>query len=724
MLAGSVRGAAPMRTRATSINLLRLLAALAVTAPMLQAAELFVAPEGNDTNPGTAAQPLASLTGARDAIRALKKSGPLAEPITVRLQSGTYMLSAEVRFGPDDSGTAEYPITYIGTGPGPVVLDGGRRLGGWRKHNDMLWVTTVPDVAARRWNFRQLYVNGQARVRARTPNEGYLRVAACPEGTPKTVDYHKDCQSFEFKPGDLRADWTNLNDVEVIVYHFWTDSHLPIQSVDTQTNLVIFAHKAGKVFTDDFTENGARYIVENVFEALDAPGEWYLNRRTGELFYYPLPGEDPTRLEIIAPYAPAHLRLEGKPQERRYVEHLNFRNLTFTYSSFQLPAGNSNDRQGSASVPAAITLRGARSCAFEHCRLFNLGTFAFDVMAGCSDNQFIGNDIAFVAAGGFRVNGGTDRDPPWERTRNNRISDNTVAHYGQDYPSAVGVLVMTAEGTVVAHNDIHHGGYTGVSVGWVWGYGRSVSQNNRVEYNHIHHIGGVLSDMGGIYTLGVSPGTIIRNNHIHDVQANHYGGWGIYQDEGSTHLLIENNVVHHTKFAPYNIHYAKELTVRNNIFALGKLEQISRGRHEPHTSVYFENNIVYWREGKLLSKDWKDVAYSFYTSPKRGSVPLTSTFEADWNLYFNPEQKLEDVKFDGVTWAEWRQRGKDAHSRYADPLFVDPENGDFTLQPGSPALALGFRPIALSQVGPRFETGPRPVANDQVNDALRGRRRR
>ena len=221
-----------------------------------------------------------------------------------------------------------------------------------------------------------------------------------------------------------------------------------------------------------------------------------------------------------------------------------------------------------------------------------------------------------MAAGGIRVNGGTDRNPPWERTRNNRITDNWLHHYGQDYPSAVGMLLMHTEGNTVAHNHIHHGGYTGISIGWVWGYTRSVSQNNRIEFNHIHHIGGVLSDMGGIYTLGVSPGTVIRNNHIHDVDANHYGGWGIYHDEGSTHLLVENNVVHHTKFAPFNIHFAKEVTVRNNIFALGKLEQVSRGRVEPHKSVFFENNIVYWREGELFSKNWKDVPYTFHFHPK------------------------------------------------------------------------------------------------------------
>jgi len=298
-----------------------LVSALALLSTGARAADFHVAPTGSDANPGTQAKPFATLERARDAVRDLKKAGPLKEPITVQLSGGTYALAREVRFGPEDSGTAACPVTYTAAGPEPVVLDGGRRITGWQKHDAKLWVATLPDVASGQWRFRQLYVNGQQRVRARMPNEGFLRVAGCPEGTPKTANYHKACQTFQFKPGDIRADWTNLSDVEVIVYHFWTDSHLPIRSVDTKSNLVTFAHKADKVFTDDFTEEGARYIVENVFEGLDAPGEWYLNRRTGQLFYYPMPGEDLAKAEVVAPFAPAHLRLEGSPSDHRYVEH-------------------------------------------------------------------------------------------------------------------------------------------------------------------------------------------------------------------------------------------------------------------------------------------------------------------------------------------------------------------------------------------------------------------
>ena len=688
------------------IQVIALAVLLAVWMPPVYSATLHVSPAGNDANPGTESRPFATPQRARDAIRQLKQAGPLDAPVTVVLHGGTYQLTGPMVLEPQDSGTEAAPITYAAAPGEHPTLSGGRRITGWKKASDTLWMTELPEVKAGQWRFRQLFVNGQSRPRARTPNEGFLRVAGFPDGGHE-VPYHTDCRRFEFKPGDLDPSWTNLQDVEVIVYHFWTDSHLPIQSIDAATHIVTFANKAGKVFTDDFTANGARYIVENVFEALDQPGEWYLNRHTGVLYYMPKPGEDMSTAEVIAPQVPAFLSIRGNPTQRQFVEFITFQDLTFEYTYFELPPGNSNDQQGSAGVTAAVTLTGARQCSFEKCEFVNLGTWAIEVGKGCTDNVFSGNEIHYVAAGGFRVNGGTERDHPLDRTANNVIADNHLHHYGEVYPSAVGILLMNAEGSTVEHNHIHHGWYTGISVGWVWGYGRSISRDNRIEFNHIHDLGqGLLSDMGGIYTLGVSPGTVIRNNLIHDVESNQYGGWGIYHDEGSTHLLVENNVVYNTKFAAFNIHYAKEVTVRNNVFALGRLEQLSRGRVEPHKSVFFEGNIVYWKAGGLLAGNWKDEPYTFHFNPSAADSQVTSTFEFDWNLYFNPALKLEQVTFAGGTWADWQKRGKDVHSLYADPLFVDAYHFDFQLKPESPALAMGFRPIDVNTVGPQIPTGP------------------
>ncbi len=697
---------------------------------------LYVAADGNDAwtgclaaaNAGRSDGPLASLEAARRRIRELKVKGPLpAGGVAVVLRGGTYYLPAAFELAPEDSGTAEAPVIYRSAPGERAVLSGGRRISGWKKQGERLWTAEVPEAKGDGWRFSQLFVNGQARPRARLPKTGFFRVAKqmpdapSPGGGKEPVKYNTACHQFGYAPGDLDPRWTNIQDTEVIVYHFWTDTHLTVKAIDGDAGVVSFVYPSCKQFVDDaftITETtlGARYVVENVFEALDEPGEWYLNRTTGVLTYWPKPGEDMTRAEVTAPRLTALVRMTGQPDKGRWVEHVAFRDLVLTLCHYEIPPGYVNNRQASASVAAAVTLVGARRCAVEACELADLGGYAVEVLGGCRDNAFVGNALHDLDAGGFRVTSGIVNDdlnalqplkflnPLW-RTADNVITDNEIRHYGKRFASAVGVLLMHTEGNTVAHNHIHHGYYSGVSVGWQWGYWRSISRDNRVEFNHIHDIGqGLLSDMGGVYTLGVAPGTTVRNNLIHDVDANHYGGWGLYFDEASTHILAENNVVYRTKFAPFNIHYSKECTVRNNVFALGRMEQLSRTRTEPHESVYFEGNIVYWTEGKLLAGDWKDTPYVFHGDPKtpeRRNAKRTSTSTFDWNLYFNPTLKRDEVKFDNGTWADWQKRGKDVNSVYADPLFVDPERGDFRMKPESPAWALGFRPIDMTRVGPR-----------------------
>lgn len=668
-----------------------------------QTANFYVSPNGDDAASGNSLRnAFATVNCALEAARSIDD-----EIVTIYLRGGVYEVDKPIVFLPSDSRSDDAPLVITSYKNEKPVLRGGKTITGWTKQDNGIWTAEVPEVKSGVWSFRELYVNGEKRRRARIPNEGFLRVAGFPDGG-REVQYHKDCQRFEYAQGDMDPNWTNLQDVEVIVYHFWTDSHLPIQSIDADNRIVTFKHKAGKVFTDDFTSDGARYIIENVYEGLDQPGEWYLNKKTGMLSMIPKPGEDLNESEVIAPSLPEFIRFEGKPETRDFVKNITINNIAFEYSNFELPIGNSNDRQGSASVPAAITMTGAHHCAIQNCEISKLGTFAIEVSDGCRDNQFLSNHIHHIGAGGFRVNGGSYGSPPLTRTGFNTISDNGIEYYGEEYPSAVGVLLMNTQGNHVSHNEIHHGWYTGISLGWSWGYQPSISRDNVVEYNHIHDIGqGLLSDMGAIYTLGLSPGSVLRNNLIHDVNANHYGGWGIYNDEGSSHLLVENNIVYNTKFAGYNIHYCKEVTVRNNIFALGRLQQLSRSRVEPHQSVFFENNIIYWKEGELLDNQWKDKPYEFYFSPtsNNGTRNTTSTFTMDWNVFYNPTKKLSEVGFNGMSIDEWRKQGKDQHSVYADPMFVDVDNDDFRLKDGSPAFDLGFQAIDMSTVGPRGKPG-------------------
>jgi parallel beta-helix repeat protein len=250
-------------------------------------------------------------------------------------------------------------------------------------------------------------------------------------------------------------------------------------------------------------------------------------------------------------------------------------------------------------------------------------------------------------------------------------------------PQAVGLWIGHSPRNRVTHCDIADFYYTAVSVGWRWGYDESGAKENLIEFNHLHHIGyRILSDMGGVYTLGPSEGTSVSNNVIHDIYATTYGGWGLYPDEGSTGIRLENNLVYNVKDAGFHQHYGKENLVRNNIFAFSQEGQIAVTRAEPHLSFTFERNIVYWDRGQLLGySGWKNGVKVAFRN----------------NLYWHVDGKPFD--FAGKSWDQWRAAGNDAGSIIADPKFVDAQHYDFHLQPDSPAKKIGFVPFDYLEAG-------------------------
>jgi len=697
--------------------------------------ELFVATNGNDAWSGRLAVPnktktdgpLASLAGARDRLRTLKGLGPngksptpsgaLVEPVTVHIRGGRYELVEPVVFDPQDS----YPVTYAAYRNEKPVFDGGRRIDNWTVttvNGRKAWVAELPEVAAGTWSFRQLFVNGRRAPRPRLPEKGLYRMESVP-GMPLPSGWGNGGQTdFVAADGHLK-DFANPTDVEAVYVHFWIEERSPLTAIDMQTRRVTMARPSRTALVGSFGSQLADYYFDNVFEALKRPGQWYLDRPEGRLYYLPRSGQEPGSTEIIAPTCLQLLALCGEPSQGRFVEFLRFRGLTFRHTDWRHPnadgasvlgssdpaaagpafsqrhsrGGDAAASQAACDVPGVIALQGARHCAVEDCTIEHVGWYGVEIGDGCRAVRIVGNTLRDLGAGGVKINGAAARDKmPNSETGLCRITDNRITTGGRIFHSAVGVLSMNAYGMVIAHNLIADLFYTGISCGWEWGYQENVSRDNLIEKNHIHTLGqGLLSDMGGIYVLGVQPGTVLRGNLIHDVHSAHYGGWCIYPDEGSSHLVIEDNVCYDADRQAFHQHYGRENIVRNNLFAFGGESVAHYTLAHDHNGITFTNNL-FVTDGKPIF------------STGGGHRLEDRHFLSDLNLFFDTSGKRpwhRDAGKRRFSWTAWRKLGQDQHSIVADPAFRDWKKRDFRLKPGSPALKIGYRPPDLSDVGPR-----------------------
>jgi hypothetical protein len=691
---------------------------VAFSAVAVTAADVFLSPGGDDAADGSASRPVKTLRRALDRAREIRAAGPdRGEPLVVEVAGGRYELAAPVAIGPDDSGTEEAPTVIRAAADSRPVFSGGRVIAGWQVEEGAAgtrWKVTLPDVAAGRWSFAQLFVDDQRRFRPVVPAEGWFTIAA--KLPPTEASATKGHDRFGFSVGDLLPEWTNLGDVEVVAVHRWTMSRLPIGSIgpyepladaktetpaeDSLAAVTLAGHTRALTEWCSFPK-GNRFRAENVREALGSPGSWYLDRPTGTLTYCPLPGETPEESVVIAPRLDSLVAITGDRATGRPVEHLRLEGLCFAHGNWALPPGGQSFAQAELNVGAAVSLEGCRSVVLDRVAVMHVGRYAVGLGGGCRDCTLERCELVDLGGGGVLV-GTTGGGQSWAvpgrdgdaDVSGNVIRDCSMLHGGRLHPAAVGVWIGHASHTTVEHCEIADFTYTGVSVGWSWGYAPTRAHHNQILRNHIHDLGhGVLSDMGGVYTLGVSPGTVVAGNLIHDVASHDYGGWGLYTDEGSTGIVMQNNLVYRTTSGGFHQHYGRDNRVENNIFAAARDWQLQRTKVEDHTSFSFRRNIVWWDSpAPLVHGDWT-----------RGIV-------TDHNCYWNA---AEPVRFPGqITLADRQAAGQDAGSIVADPTFADPAAGDFTLAADSPALALGFEPLDPAAAGrqtPRTLTAGLPA---------------
>ena len=680
--------------------------------------DVWVAPTGSDQSPGTWAKPVATPGKALRLLRQKRRAAKTPTVGRVLLRGGTYTLRRPLAIGPLDSGSQTLDQkgrggeparpTLVMSAPGErATLSGGRPITGWKPttvHGQPAWVASLPAVRRGTWNFTQLWVNGQRAQRPRLPGTGVFRIAkrfasTAGAGLKTQSGAFTPEDRFGFRKAELHA-FHNLTDVDFVALHFWIESRIPLKAVDVQKRVAELAFPTRMRLTDNHTNVPAPYYLDNVFEALHKPGQWYLDRPAGKLYYLPRPGEKIETAQAIAPVLDHVVSIEGNAHRPRHAQHIELHDLTIAHCEFA-PAGEDRQAtaQAAAQIPGAVRLRHAHRCALRRCTVEHVGSYGIAITGDSTHCAVDRCTVHDTSAGGVKVFH-ENRDPhatgyarnrgpgPWFHPRHIAVTDCHLYDGGHRWRQAVGVLVGNCSGVHVLHNHVHDYDYTGVSVGWTWGYKESNTYGNTIEWNHIHDIGrGALSDMGGIYTLGKQPGTRIRFNHIHDVDSRGYGGWGIYPDEGSADMLIACNLVHDTKCDTFSQHYGRDNVVENNIFAFARSNaMIGLGRREPHTAYTIRRNIIV--------TDGVPITRKPYNADDPGPV-----VHYDHNLYFDVAGRR--LTFNGRSLSSWRKTGQDRHSLIADPGFRNAAKRDFRLKANSPALALGFIPFDLSNAGPR-----------------------
>lgn len=607
--------------------------------------------------------PLRSLSAALQHCRAARRRD--ADEVRILVRGGTYALGEPLVLTEADSGLVIAACRHEAP-----VISGQTVIRGWQcsRPNPNIWQTQIADVRNGNWIFHELFVNGRRKERTRIPGQGFFHmVGSGVAGRPAELQFHR---------GDIKPEWARPGDVELVAFSAWALSRNQIREVFAPSNIVSLA---GAALANNAEPNG-RFYIENAPVELH-PGQWHLDIGSGLLTYWPEAGENVASATITAPHLYDLVRIKG---EAGHPAHdIAFQGITFADTDWRLDGGSDVDAQAAEETPGAVQAQFACDCTFERCAFQRLGGYALELDRGCERDKIIGNEMRDLGAGGIRV-GEAELDQAIRcPCGHHSITDNHIHHIGLVNAPAVGIFVLLSGQNLIAHNEVDHTFYTAISVGWSWGYAETPCRDNMVEFNHLHDIGqGMLSDMGGVYTLGVQPGTVVRNNLIHDVNICVYGGWGLYTDEGSSGIVLESNVVYRCQSAGFHQHYGRANVIRNNIFAFNREAQLMRTRIEPGLSFIFTNNIVYFDAGWLFGGNWGD------------------DLEMDHNIYFDTRATAGNSQ-SRETLRAWGKRGHDLHSLFVDPLFIAPRREDFRLEPNSPALRFGFRPIRMSGVGVR-----------------------
>ncbi|CAF4180409.1 unnamed protein product [Rotaria sp. Silwood2] len=561
-------------------------------------------------------------------------------------------------------------------------ISGGIPITGWISlgNNTYKAVVTQPIFV------NQLFVANRRIVRTRIPmnQSEYLQYDA-PLQDPNQARY-----GFQYAQGQFEF-WP-IDDAMVVVYHSWTTSHHYIDQIITSNRTVLFTNPSNSPIGTYVIQGQQRFHIENLCTSF-APNSFCFLNSTKTIYLMTDGSYDPTNVQIITPVKEFVVLLAGTDVSNP-VKDIIIDNVAIQHSAWNIGRTQQADYQAASFLTSApLYIANATSIIISDVEVSHTGSYGVWIREGTNNVNIINSLITDTGAGGIRI--GQMITPISIPTSSIHIISNEVSYGGNVFPSGVGIIIHRAMDVAIADNSVHHHRYTGVSVGWEWGYSPSYTSNIVVHGNYIYNIGQhILCDQGGIYTLGIQPGTIVTNNVIKNVFSYAAYMWGIYLDEGSSGIMVSNNVVYNIGWGGLFQHYGANNTIINNVFARTSVIQPPQaGDPIPDGDLRImntENHLSWTFTGNIVYDTFQGNNHSAF---KSDAVNVSVSFSN--NVYYNPYGSSLLFGIQQTSFAEWQKTGQDNGSVIADPLFVGDVNqcDFFTIQSNSSAAKLGFTNI-------------------------------
>lgn len=519
--------------------------------------EFYVSPSGNDDHPGTRNAPFRSLAQAQLAVREKLKDQPTTSFI-VNVQGGKYHLEQPFILTEDDSGREEAPVIYRAVKGEVPIFTGSVEIRNWKKLEEAellgllpetsrgaVWVADVTEAGLTNFGDAttlgkrpELFCDGQLQTLARWPNEGFVRAGKVKGGTLKPQDYLKRQGTVEgiFEYIDQRLNrWANENDVHFGGYWYWdwADAFQRLDKIDTLSRTIFLREP----FHHYGYRDSLRFFGLNLFSEIDAPGEWYLDRANGQLFWYPPEGKNPNEASVTISVFDAPFMVEVQNGS-----HIQLEGLTF------------QEGRGSA-----ISVTGGANCRITHCRIERFGRDGIHIIDG-TDHHIVGCFLRTFGHGGIKIKGGDRKTLTPAR---HLIENTVVEHFSLFKRTYEPAVHMDGCGTTVRNNRFRFSSSSAM---------RIEGNDFLVEYNEISHVVKESDDQGGL-DMFYNPayrGNIIRYNRWSDIRGGTvHGAAGVRLDDMISGVLIHGNIFERCgalHFGGVQIHGGKDNVVTNNLF--------------------------------------------------------------------------------------------------------------------------------------------------------------